>query len=140
MMNVNSNRSIRRSARLALVGATTMAVVGAAACSGGDSELSELAQLGRSTAISNGCASCHGANGQGAATGPAWIDLAGSERVLVDGTTVIADDDYLLRSILEPDAEIVAGYNLRMPTNGLSEAQAREIIVYIKELTSDEGG
>lgn len=116
---------------------------GVASCGGGDSELSELAQRGRNTANSNGCASCHGANGQGG-VGPAWVDLAGSERVLKvpedegGGTrTVIADDEYLLRSILEPSAEEVEGYTVRMPQNGLSEAEARDVIAYIKELTSE---
>lgn len=103
---------------------------------GGESELSELAQRGRETALSSGCASCHGAKGQGG-VGPTWIDLAGSDVELEDGTTVVADDEYLLRSILDPMAEDVAGYTIVMPANGLSEAQAADVVAYIKELTTD---
>ena len=121
-------------ARLAAVVATTaLALV---ACSGDDGGLSELAQQGKKTANDNGCASCHGANGQGG-VGPTWVGLAGSEVELVDGTTVVADEEYLLRSILDPDAEKVAGYTIAMPQNGLSEAQAADIVTYIQELTGD---
>lgn len=119
------------------VGAAVLAlVIGAAACGGGESDLSEVAQRGKDTALSNGCASCHGAQGQGG-VGPTWIDLAGSDVELEDGSTVVADDAYLVRSIVDPDAEKVAGYTLPMPVNGLSDAQAADIVAYIKELNSD---
>jgi cytochrome c oxidase subunit 2 len=116
-----------------------MLATGIASCGGDDTNLSELGQLGKNTANANGCASCHGANGQGG-VGPGWIDLAGSERELTDGTTVIADDEYLLRGILEPDAEEVVGYTVKMPTNGLSEAEAANVVIYIKELSSGSSG
>ena len=81
----------------------------------------------------------HGANGQGG-IGPSWIDLAGSDVELkVDGggtETVVADRAYLLRSILDPSAEEVAGYELKMPSNGLTEDQAADVVSYIEELTS----
>jgi cytochrome c oxidase subunit 2 len=116
---------------------------GVAACGGDDANLSELGKRGKNTSNANGCASCHGANAQGG-VGPGWIDLAGSEREVKipesegGGTrTVIADDEYLLRAILEPEAEEVVGYEIKMPTNGLSEAQARDIVVYINELSSN---
>ena len=111
-------------------------VLGASACGDDDSGLSAVAQRGKNTANSNGCASCHGAAGQGG-VGPTWIDLAGSEVELKDGTTVTADDTYLIRSIVEPAAEEVVGYTLAMPTNGLSEAEAADVVAYIKELTTD---
>ena len=117
--------------------ATLMLAAGVASCGGDDSNLSELGQLGKDTANANGCASCHGANGQGG-VGPGWIDLAGSPRELTDGTTVIADDDYLLRAILEPEVEVVVGYTILMPTNGLSAAEAANVVTYIKELSSDD--
>lgn len=113
-----------------------MLLAGITSCGGDDSNLSELGRLGQSTSNSNGCASCHGANGQGG-VGPSWIDLAGSERELTDGTTVIADDEYLLRAILEPAAEEVVGYTIKMPVNELSDAEAANVVTYIKELSGD---
>lgn len=121
--------------------ATVLLAFGVASCGGDDVELSELGKLGRTTSNANGCASCHGANGQGG-VGPGWVDLAGSEREIeAEGggtTTVVADDDYLLRAILEPEAEIVVGYTIEMPSNGLSVAEAETIVTYIKELSTDE--
>jgi cytochrome c oxidase subunit 2 len=118
--------------------ATVALAFGVASCGGGDdSNLSEIGQLGKNTSNANGCASCHGANGQGG-VGPGWIDLAGSERELTDGTTVIADDEYLLRAILEPAAEEVVGYTIKMPVNGLSDAEAQTIVTYINELSRDQ--
>lgn len=120
-----------------LAGVATIALAfGASACGGDDSGLSELAQRGKTTSIANGCASCHGSEGQGG-VGPTWVGLFGSERELVDGSTVVADDAYLLRSILEPSVEEVVGYTLKMPTNGVSEAEAADIVAYIKELVPD---
>jgi mono/diheme cytochrome c family protein len=128
------------STRLALASMATLAfAIGAAGCGGGESDLSDLAQRGKSTATSNGCASCHGANGQGG-VGPSWIDLAGSDVELTDGRTVVADDEYLIRAIHDPQAEEAVGYTLKMPTNGVSEAEAQDIVAYIKELTTDENG
>ena len=134
---MSSGRSRLHRHRFAAGAAAVAIVLGASACGDGDSALSETAQRGKETALSNGCASCHGAQGQGG-VGPTWVDLAGSDRELEDGTTVVADDAYLLRSILEPGAEEVVGYTLAMPVNGVSEAEAADIVAYIKELTTDE--
>lgn len=117
---------------------TALVVVGASACGGGDETgLSEAAARGKETSISNGCASCHGTDGRGG-VGPSWRGLAGSEVELDDGSTVVADDDYLLRSILDPAAEIVPGYSVRMPQNSLSEDDALDIVAYIRELDAAE--
>ena len=133
---MRSIRSTDPTLRIAAALTTVVLALGIASCGGDDSNLSEIGQLGKDTANANGCASCHGANGQGG-VGPTWIDLAGSEVELTDGTTLVADDEYLLRAILEPDAEEVAGYTIKMPVNGLSEAEAATIVTYIKELSSD---
>jgi cytochrome c oxidase subunit 2 len=50
--------------------------------------------------------------------GPTWQGIYGRTEPLDDGTTVIADDEYLRSSIINPNAQIVEGYlpNL-MPQN-----------------------
>jgi cytochrome c oxidase subunit 2 len=88
------------------------------------------AEAGRSIMRSNGCASCHGANGQGG-VGPALADLYGTDVALDDGSTVTADDEYLRRSIEEPGAQIVEGYRVPMPTNDLDPGEIDQIIAYI---------
>lgn len=117
-------------------------VLGALAWSGcGDAENaasspSAQARRGRQLSNTNGCASCHGTEGQGG-VGPTWIGLAGSERELDDGSVVVADEDYLLRAILEPEAEVVPGWSVRMPTNGLTRDQALDIVAYIESLDDE---
>lgn len=104
----------------------------AVACGGDEPET--RADIGRRTAIAANCASCHGTDGQGG-VGPGWVGLFGSEVELEDGSTVLADEAYLVRAILEPDAEIRPGWDVRMPTNALTEAEALDIVAFIETLT-----
>lgn len=124
-----------------LASLVTAALVFSTACGSGSSdEFSEAAARGRRVSTSKGCASCHGVDGQGG-VGPAWIGLADSEVTLADGTTVVADDAYLTRAIKDPGAQMVAGYAVQMPSNGLSDAEVADVIAYIRELgdTATEG-
>ncbi len=132
-------RAARGASRVLAVAATAAVVLLGAACGGdaadGGPELSPEAATGRRLATAAGCASCHGANGEGN-VGPAFVGLFGSERELRDGTTVIADEDYLRESIRDPSAKMVAGYSLRMPTNNLTDAEIDSIVTYIVALSS----
>src|SRR5687768_2167255 len=83
-----------------------------------DSDLSEAAETGRTVVTQRGCASCHAADGSGG-VGPKFVGLHGSQVTLADGSTVVADDDYIRRSITDPDAERVEGYAVNMPANDL---------------------
>jgi len=98
-----------------------------------DRDLSVAAAAGREVALSEGCTACHGDNGEGS-IGPAWIGLAGSTVELEGGTSVIADADYLRRSILDPQADVVAGTTIDMPVTDLSEKQVDDLVAYIEEL------
>jgi len=80
---------------------------------------------------SSGCAGCHGADFRGGA-GPSLVGLAGSQVELADGTTLVADTAYLTRAIANPSADLVADYNLKMPANGLSDAEIADIVAYIE--------
>ena len=117
--------------------ATAAVLLIAAACAGDgpDQALSPEAAEGRRLYNSNGCAGCHGTDGRGG-VGPAMVGLAGSERTLIDGTVVVADNEYLMRAIMEPNAEIVAGYSLRMPSNRLDLDQVNAVIAYIEAFDS----
>ena len=113
---------------------TLVATLTMAGC-GADSGpvLSPAAEAGRDVMRSSGCSSCHGANGQGG-VGPTFEGLYGSEVVLDDDSTVLADDEYLRESITDPSAKIVDGYSLPMPTNDLDDAQIDQLIDFIREL------
>src|SRR5437660_6712059 len=62
-----------------------------------------------------GCASCHGNSGEGG-RGPALLGVYNSEVQLSTGQTVRGDESYILESILNPQAKLVAGYGPIMPT------------------------
>ncbi len=82
-----------------------------------------------------GCASCHGANGEGG-RGPALAGLFGQEVSLASGGTVRADEGYLRESIINPQAKLVAGFGPIMPTfqGQVSEDQLMQLVAYIKSL------
>lgn len=110
-----------------------LAALALTSCGGSDLDLSPEARRGREIADESGCAACHGAAGEGVVA-PAFVGLAGSQVTLVDGTTVTADRDYLRRSIRDPQAQIVAGYTVQMPSIELTDGQVSALIAYIEEL------
>lgn len=118
---------------LALAGCTAALL---AAC-GGDSGpvLSEAAAAGRSVFTANGCAACHGADGAGG-VGPTLVGLIGSTTEFADGTSMVADRDYVIESIMDPAARKVAGYSIPMPMNNLALADVESIVEYIEEMTA----
>lgn len=105
---------------------------------GAGPELTDLGEEGRSIALQNGsgCAACHGADGAGR-VGPAFVGLFGSTVPLEDGSTVVADREYLARSIRDPGAEIVDGYNVQMPPNNLTDDEIDAVVQWIVELGAD---
>ena len=90
---------------------------------------------GQALVAANGCNACHSIDGAQSPLGPTWFGVAGSEVTLSDGTTVIADDDFLAESIRDPQAKIVAGFETQlMPTYGFSDQQIADLVAYIKTL------
>jgi cytochrome c oxidase subunit 2 len=84
----------------------------------------------------NGCFACHSLDGS-IIVGPTWFNLYGSDVELDDGSIVVADDNFIAESILEPNAKIVNGYPANaMPQYTLSEAEIADIIEFIKTLSN----
>nr|MBF0223368.1 c-type cytochrome [Desulfobulbaceae bacterium] len=90
---------------------------------------------------SSGCTSCHSLDGS-ERIGPTFQGLYGKKIVIVTkgkNRTVIADRDYLKRSILDPQADVVEGFRPRMPTNyeqKLGEAKVNNILDYLQTIGS----
>ena len=124
--------------RMLLVAAPLLAAPALVAACGGSggaesSGLSGEAAEGLEIAKSNGCMTCHSVDGR-RSVGPTWQGLYGSEVELEDGTTVVADDEYLTRAIEDPGAQVVAGFNGVMPDRDLSEADVAAIVAYLRTL------
>ena len=96
---------------------------------------SPLAARGAELFQANGCHACHSL-GEDRIIGPGLRGVYGSEQPMADGGTVLADEDYLRQSILEPQARIVAGYPSSMPSyEGLiDEAGLDALVEYLRSL------
>ncbi len=95
-------------------------------------------ELGELLYKRKGCLACHTTTGA-RGTGPTWKGLFGSERRLTDGSTVIADAEYLRESIISGDAKLVEGYFNQMPPyrGVLDDEEIDAIIEYIKTIKED---
>ena len=97
----------------------------------------DLVKRGAKLARRKGCASCHSLDAS-RRPGPTWKGLFGRKRTLANGQEVVADEAYLRRAVLTPDAEIAQGFPKgMMPRNfekKLSEDQLHAIIELIKSV------
>jgi cytochrome c oxidase subunit 2 len=84
-----------------------------------------------------GCQGCHSLDGS-PSSGPTFKGLFGSTVKLTNGQSVKADQQYLLESILDPDKQIVAGYqpgvmSAVVKKGSVSQADAKTLVDFIKK-------
>jgi cytochrome c oxidase subunit 2 len=98
---------------------------------------SSLVDEGRRLAAEQGCLKCHSVDGT-RHIGPTWIQLYGRTEKLATGKTIVADEGYLTKSIMDPGADVVAGYQNVMPTyqGRLSPPEIAAIVEFIKSLST----
>jgi cytochrome c2 len=92
---------------------------------------------GQGLYTSLGCQGCHSLDGS-RSTGPTFKGLYGSKVQLTNGKTVTADEKYLLDSILDPDLDIVKGYQPGVMTSVIKKGQvpkdqAQQLVDFIKQ-------
>jgi cytochrome c2 len=87
---------------------------------------------------SEGCQGCHALDSS-AGVGPGFDGLAGSTVRLTNGRTTVANDAYLQRSIIAPDADVVRDYHaglMQAAVAGLNlsakPADVRALVAFIK--------
>lgn len=84
------------------------------------------------------CNTCH--TDTAGARGPNLAGIYGQTRQLADGRSVIADDNYIRESILNPQAKIAAGFQPIMPTfqGQVNEDDLIRLLSYIRAVPADE--
>ena len=101
-----------------------------------------LAQQGEALFRALGCSGCHGPASTRRA--PKLDGVYGRPVALDDGRVVVADDQYIRDSILQPARDVAAGYAPIMPTfaHQVSEEQLQALVAYVKSLgtASEEAG
>jgi len=101
-------------------------------------EVAPTVGLGEEMFVKMGCIACHTIDDQvEGKIGPGMKGLYGSERKFTDGSSTIADESYLLESILSPGEKVVAGREGEMPSflGILADHELESVILYIKSLS-----
>jgi cytochrome c oxidase subunit 2 len=113
--------------------ALAMAGQGAPQTAAGSGPAAGLQATGQSIAQSRGCTACHSVDGS-SGVGPSWKGLYGKQETLADGSTVLADEAYLKRSIREPAAQVVKGFPPIMPKTEVSDDELAALLAYIESM------
>jgi cytochrome c oxidase subunit 2 len=94
------------------------------------------AAQGRKLFQQYGCIDCHESN-----RAPSLQGLFGQPVLLSDGSTVIADENYIREKLISPAATIPAGYQPIMPSfaGRLSEEDILDIIAYVRSIGPTPG-
>jgi cytochrome c oxidase subunit 2 len=99
---------------------------------------SSIMEQGRTVAVQQGCVKCHSVDGS-RHIGPTFLDLYQRRERLSTGEVVSADEAYLTRSMMDPAAQVVAGYQNVMPSfqGKLSPPEVAAVVEYIKSLRTE---
>ncbi len=96
-------------------------------------------QAGETLYNNYGCIGCHSTDGS-QSHGPTLAGLADSKRAIEgNDTPVLADRDYLLESIRDPNAKIAKGYPPNyMPPFALPDAEYESLVLFIQSIGKPE--
>ena len=99
---------------------------------------------GKRLFVSYGCSGCHNVGnfgGGGTVRAPTLAGVYGHPVPLTDGGVVVADDQYIRDSILQPGRQIVASYENQMPSFAgiVSEEDLIRLVAYVKSLAGGDG-
>jgi cytochrome c oxidase subunit 2 len=94
-----------------------------------------LASQGEGLFQKYACNTCH--TNDATARGPVLAGVYGKTIELGDGRSVVADDNYIRESILNPTAKVVKGFTPIMPTfqGQVNEDELLKLLAYVKTLS-----
>lgn len=104
---------------------TALTILGG--CAGGGTTLE-----GEELVVEIGCVSCH--TDANTDLAPTLVGIWGTEVELEDGRKVMVDEAYVRQSITDPQTDIVAGFDGRMPTFSLTESEVDRLVQYVRSL------
>jgi len=93
-----------------------------------------MACWGQKLSNTKGCMACHSVDGVKEQPCPNWKGLFGTDRLLVSGETVAADEEYLANSITNSWDQVVQGYGKTMPPYNFPEQEIEALVAYLKSL------
>ena len=99
-------------------------------------------EAGAQLFTSLGCVTCH--DGRANAQGPQLAGVFGTLQPLTSGEKILADENYVRESILNPKAKVVEGFAAVMPIykGMVTDSQITSLIAYLKSIggEQDAGG
>lgn len=96
---------------------------------------SPIVAQGRQIADQNGCFACHSMDGT-QVVGPTWQGLWGREITLADGSTIVADEDYIVESIVDPGVKLVEGFGSVMTPYSFTDDEMAALLSFLQETTT----
>jgi cytochrome c oxidase subunit 2 len=100
-------------------------------------------EVGKMLYETRGCAQCHTIDGK-ANTGPTFKDMFGSQVPVMGAGTILADENYIHESILDPQAKIVQGFPSPSPmpsfAGQLNDRDINSIIGFMKSISVNYKG
>jgi cytochrome c oxidase subunit 2 len=103
----------------------------------GSARRADLAQAGERVAAERGCLRCHTLDGT-PHLGPSFAGLFGAQIPLDSGHTIRADEAYLTRSMMDPQADVHRGFEPIMPSymGILSATDTAALVEMIRTLSA----
>jgi cytochrome c oxidase subunit II len=99
-----------------------------------------LASQGEKLFEKYACNTCH--TNTAGARGPVLAGIYNKTRPLADGRSVLADDNYIRESILNPTAKVAAGFQPIMPAfqGQVNEEDLLRLLAYVKSVGASQPG
>ena len=94
------------------------------------------ADYGKTLYEQRGCKGCHSIDGS-KRVGPSFAESFGNLRPFASGESLVADENYIRESLMDPKAKVVAGYQPVMPSykGQLSDDDIYSIVEYLKTVS-----